>query len=202
MADETIDIAAGLGDGAADLELVDRAVRGDRNAFESLVVEHQDRVFDFCFRMLGDREEASDIAQDVFLSVHRHLREFRRDAKLTTWLFRISRNHCLNRIKHLARRGRGRTESISDIDESRLDGSLGSAPPPDQALAQAAERKQVQDAIARLDDDQRALVALRDIEGLSYEEIAEISELPLGTVKSRLHRAREKLAELLGGLEP
>jgi RNA polymerase sigma-70 factor (ECF subfamily) len=87
---------------------VARLRRGEPGAFEALVLAHQDRVFDFCLRMLADREEASDCVQEIFVSVHRNLDRFRMDSKLSTWIFRISHNHCLNRLKYLKRRGRGR----------------------------------------------------------------------------------------------
>jgi RNA polymerase sigma-70 factor, ECF subfamily len=193
--------AADSPDRVDERELLVRLRRGEPAAFETLVRLHQDRVFDFCLRMLGDREEALELVQDIFVSVHQHLRRFREDAKLSTWIFRISKNQCLNRIKYLRRRGRGKSDELEDVSESLLVDALGGSPKPDEALAAKRERQMVQDAIARLDPDQRLLVALRDIEGLSYEEIVEITELPEGTVKSRLHRAREKLAELIGGLE-
>ncbi len=165
--------------------------------FEALVREHQDRVFDFCLRMLGDREEASDAAQEIFVNVHQNLEKFRRDAKVTTWLYRICKNHCLNRLKYLNRRGRGRVEALHEVEDAELNRWMAPAEKPDEALASAHERARVQRAISRLDEAHRLLVVLRDIEGLSYEEIVEITELPEGTVKSRLHRAREQLADLL-----
>jgi RNA polymerase sigma-70 factor (ECF subfamily) len=171
--------------------------RGDPDAFADLVKEHQDRVFDFCFRMLSDREEALELVQEIFVSVHQALPSFRFDSKLSTWIYRISKNHCLNRLKYLQRRGRGRSEELDQVPEAALADAVGVPPKPDEALEAEHQRAVVQRAIARLEPDQRALVALRDIEGLSYEEIVEITDLPLGTVKSRLHRARERLAELL-----
>ncbi len=182
--------------------LVARIKRGDVAAFEILVRQNQDRVYDFCVRMLTDREEAFDITQEVFVSVHQHLAAFRMDSKLSTWLFRIAKNQCLNRMKYLKRRGRGRSDEYGEANEGAISESLGGSTRPDDALVAAAEQKRVQAAIAKLDEEQRMLVALRDIEGLSYEEIVEITELPIGTVKSRLHRAREKLVGLLGELEP
>ncbi|HLL53567.1 MAG TPA: sigma-70 family RNA polymerase sigma factor [Myxococcaceae bacterium] len=182
-------------------ELLARLRRGDSGAFESVVRLHQDRVYDFCFRMVGDREEASDLVQEIFVSVHQNVRKFREDSKLSTWIFRISKNHCLNRIKYLRRRGRGRSEELGDVSEAALADALGGAPNPDEALQAKRDREWVHRAIAELEPEQRALVALRDIEGLSYEEIVEITELAEGTVKSRLHRAREKLAGFLGKRE-
>jgi len=165
--------------------------------FEQLVQAHQDRVYDFCVRMLGDREEALEVVQEIFVSVHQALPTFRFDSKVSTWIYRISKNHCLNRLKYLERRGRGRSDGLDDVPEEALGSADGAPIRPDDALQAEHERAMVQRAIARLEPDARALVALRDIEGLSYEEMVEITQLPLGTVKSRLHRAREKLAEFL-----
>jgi RNA polymerase sigma-70 factor (ECF subfamily) len=181
--------------------LLSRLRRGDPEAFETLVREHQDRVFDFCVRMLGDREEANDLVQEIFVSVHQNLGKFREDSKLSTWIFRISKNQCINRLKYLKRRGRGRSDEYEEVGEGALSDAMGAPPTPDAALESARERARVQWAITQLEPDARMLVALRDIEGLSYDEIMEITELPEGTVKSRLHRAREKLADLLGRLE-
>ncbi len=181
--------------------LLVRLRRGEPDAFETLVRTYQDRLYDFCVRMLSDREEAYDLVQDVFVSAHQHLARFREDAKLSTWLYRIAKNHCINRLKYLNRRGRGRSEEYGERNEEALAEALGSPPGPDAALESAREQARVQWAISRLEPDARMLVALRDIEGLAYEEIVDITELPLGTVKSRLHRAREKLAEWLERVE-
>jgi RNA polymerase sigma-70 factor (ECF subfamily) len=194
-------VAAGVPDEEGERLLLARLRRGDPEAFEVLVREHQDRVYDFCVRMLGDREEANDLVQEIFVSVHQNLRKFREDARLSTWIFRISKNQCINRLKYLKRRGRGRSDEYGDVGEDVLSGAMGAPPTPDAALESARERARVQWAISQLEPDARMLVALRDIEGLSYEEIIDITELPEGTVKSRLHRAREKLAELLGRLK-
>ncbi|MCP3169154.1 RNA polymerase sigma factor [Myxococcus qinghaiensis] len=184
-----------------DAALLARLRQGEPEAFEQLVRTHQDRLYDFCVRMVGDREEAHDLVQEIFVSVHQNVRRFREDAKLSTWLFRITKNHCINRLKYLKRRGRGRSEEYDETSDLWVDGP-GAPPAPDAALDAARERARVQWAISQLEPDARMLVALRDIEGLSYDEIVDITELPEGTVKSRLHRAREKLANLLGRLEP
>lgn len=181
--------------------LVARLRRRDPGAFELLVKAHQDRVYDFCVRMLADREEAFDLTQEIFISIHQHLDKFRADAKLSTWIFRIARNHCLNRLKYLKRRGRGRSDDFDETNELAITESMGGSARPDEAVSAARERELVHRAIQELDEDQRSLVVLRDVEGLSYEEIMEITELPEGTVKSRLHRAREKLAGILARLE-
>jgi RNA polymerase sigma-70 factor (ECF subfamily) len=181
--------------------LIARLRRKDPSAFEAMVRQHQDRVYDFCVRMLSDREEAFDLTQEIFISIHQHLDQFRADAKLTTWIYRIARNHCLNRLKYLKRRGRGRSDEYSESNELSITEAMGGTSQPDDAVHARTERELVHKAIAMLDEDQRSLVVLRDVEGLSYEEIMEITELAEGTVKSRLHRAREKLAGILVKLE-
>lgn len=181
--------------------LLARLRRKDPDAFELLVRQHQDRVYDFCVRMLSDREEAVEVVQDIFLSVHQHVGTFRSDSRLSTWILRIAKNHCINRLKYLRRRGRGRSDVFEDVSESALNDSAGAPTRPDELMESARERIRVQRAISKLDEDQRALVVLRDIEGLSYDEIVEITELAEGTVKSRLHRAREKLADILSQME-
>jgi RNA polymerase sigma-70 factor (ECF subfamily) len=181
--------------------LIARLRRREPSAFEALVRTHQDRVYDFCVRMVGEKEEAFDLTQEIFMSIHQHLGEFRADAKLSTWIFRIARNHCLNRIKYLKRRGRGRSEEFGLVNELSITESLGGSLRPDDVLAGQRERALVHRAIGLLDDDQRLLVVLRDVEGLSYEEIMDVTELAEGTVKSRLHRAREKLGGILARLE-
>ena len=186
---------------APERALLVRLRRREPAAFEQLVRANKDRIYDFCVRMLGDREEAYDVTQEIFVSVHLHLDKFREDAKLSTWMFRIAKNHCLNRLKYLKRRGRGRSDDYAEANELQINESVGSPIKPDEVLEASREREWVHRAIAELDEDQRMLVALRDIEGLSYEEIVEITELPEGTVKSRLHRAREKLVGILERLE-
>jgi RNA polymerase sigma-70 factor, ECF subfamily len=190
---------------AVELLSVERQLLGlrrrDGAVFEALVREHQDRVYDFCVRMLGDAEEAFDVAQEIFLAVHQHLAGFRADAKLSTWIYRIARNQCLNRLKYLQRRGRGRRDEYGEANELSITAALGGADRPDEALDARREQAALRLAIGKLDEDARALVLLRDVEGLSYEEIVDITDLPEGTVKSRLHRAREKLAAFLTDLD-
>jgi RNA polymerase sigma-70 factor (ECF subfamily) len=182
--------------------LLARLRRRDAGTFEALVRQHQDRVYHFCCRMLGDQAEAAELTQEVFLSAHQHLDTFRAEATVSTWLYRIARNQCLNRLTHLRRRGGGRQEPYDEASELAITEAQGGAVRPDEALEARREQIRVQRAIAQLDEHARALVILRDLEGLSYEEIVGITGLPEGTVKSRLHRAREKLAGLLGAVDP
>ena len=173
----------------------------DERAFREMVEEFGDRVYNLTYRMLGNREEAEDLAQEVFITVFKSIEAFRGDSKFSTWLYRITANHCKNRIKYLVRRhDRGKTE----LDEGMTGGEDGPvlgaprpSPRPDLQLEGAEMEQVLQHAIAELDEEQRILVILRDVEDLSYEEICAITELPEGTVKSRLHRARMALRKKL-----
>lgn len=175
----------------------------DERAFQELVTGYGDRVFNLVLRMVGDRAEAEDIAQEVFVTVWKSIDTFRSEARLSTWLLRIAANHAKNRIKYLARRqtdGRGLDEApeaaLADVGKAPAQSRVTS---PDVALEAAEQGNAIERAIAALDEDQRLVVVLRDIEELSYEEIGEITGLPEGTVKSRLHRARLALKEALAG---
>lgn len=187
---------------AAEKRLVRRLKTRAPDAFETLVGRYQSRVFNLVYRMLGNREEAEDLAQEVFITIFKRIDDFRGEASLSTWIYRIASNHCINRRKYLGRRRHYSRSSLSDVGD-RIEMSGGRAgvtnrpPRPDEMLEGLQMELAIQQAISSLDGDQRLLVVLRDIQGLTYEEIAEITELPDGTVKSRLHRARMSLKEKL-----
>ena len=172
----------------------------DERAFRELLESHRDRVFNITFRMLGNRHEAEDVAQEVFITVFKTIDTFREESKFSTWLYRVTVNHCKNRIKYLSRRhDKNRDELDESTDTDGVNGAIAAPAPrsPDKALESQQTEKQLLDAIAKLDDDQRVVVVLRDVEDLSIEEICEITGLPDGTVKSRLHRARLELRKRL-----
>ena|SRR5687768_16668251 len=172
----------------------------DEKAFRELIDDHRDRVFNITFRMLGNRHEAEDLAQEVFIKVFKQIDSFRGDSKLSTWLYRVAVNECKNRIKYLARRhDRDRDELDETTQGAGVNGTIGGPMPssPDRALESAQMEKLLQEAIATLEEDQRIVVVLRDVEDLSIEEICDITGLPDGTVKSRLHRARLVLRKKL-----
>lgn len=174
--------------------LIRRLQDRDERAFSELIESHGDRVFNLCFRMLSNREEAEDLAQEVFITVFKSIDSFRGDSKLSTWIYRIASNLSKNRIKYLARRhDRARAEFDESIDREAAAAAIATpkqARRPDDHVEGQELESIMQKAIAELDEDHRILVVLRDIEELSYEEICEITELAEGTVKSRLHRAR------------
>lgn len=179
----------------------------DERAFRELISAHRDRVYNITYRMLGNRAEAEDVAQEVFITVFKTIDTFREESKFSTWLYRVAVNHCKNRIKYLSRR---KDRDRDELDETNANGTSADAPisapmpsAPDRALEGAQMEKLMQEAIEGLDEDQRTVVVLRDVEDLSIEEICEITGLPDGTVKSRLHRARlvlrKKLQRHVGG---
>lgn len=172
----------------------------DERAFRELLELHRDRVFNITFRMLGNRAEAEDVAQEVFITVFKTVDQFREQSKFSTWLYRVAVNHCKNRIKYLARRhdrDRDELDETSQQANGAIAGPPVRMPQPDRALEGAQMERLLQEAIGTLDDDHRIVVVLRDIEDLSIEEICDITGLPDGTVKSRLHRARLALRKKL-----
>ncbi|MDZ4697794.1 MAG: sigma-70 family RNA polymerase sigma factor [Deltaproteobacteria bacterium] len=185
----------------ADRLFIARLREREEDAFSEMVRLEGDRVFNLVYRMVGDRSEAEDIAQEVFVTVFKQIDSFRGESQFSTWLLRIAANHAKNRIKYLARR---RTtdddvnEMETDHDPSLADRSMQARiHRPDTILEVAELGDLLERAIAALDEEQRLLVVLRDMEELSYEDICEITGLPEGTVKSRLHRARMELKALL-----
>jgi RNA polymerase sigma-70 factor (ECF subfamily) len=185
--------------GPTDVELVERFRGGDRGAFTEIVVRYQDRVYTLCVRWLNDVETAEETAQDVFLALFRSLAGFRGEARLSTWIFKVTLNHCRNRRLHRTRRAWGRHEPLGPTDGETPERQIASDGPGADAGVDAKEAQAlVTAALERLDEDHRQILLLRDVEDLSYDEIADILELPRGTVKSRIHRARAELAAVLG----
>jgi RNA polymerase sigma-70 factor (ECF subfamily) len=184
--------------------LLGRLVRRDEEAFNQVVRSYGDRVYNLVLRLVGSPAEAEDVAQEVFVTVFKSIESYRGEAKLSTWILRIAANHSKNRIKYLSRRRTTSHEARDGTDATDLPDE-GKAPvqahfdAPDVMLEAAETERLLQEAIGKLDEEQRLLVVLRDVEELSYDEIVEITGLPEGTVKSRLHRARMALKDLLEG---
>jgi RNA polymerase sigma-70 factor (ECF subfamily) len=183
-----------------DRGLVGRAQAGDAGAFEALVRRYQGWVFTLALRMVGNRAEAEDVAQEVFLKAYRGLAGFKAASRFTTWLYAIASHHCLNHLQARSRRGAsaGRDRSHAERDlpvavERLPDG----APRADALLERAEFARIVQAEMAHLTEEHRLILVLRDIQGLSYEAIARTLGLEPGTVRSRLHRARMEMKERL-----
>jgi len=182
--------------------LIVRLKERDPSAFDEIMRRYGDKVFSLSYRMLGNRHEAEDVAQEVFITVFKTVDTFRGEAKFSTWLLRIAANQSKNRIKYLARRPTDGTGEVDDAAPSVNGGTPGPVAhaqidAPDTLLEAAEMEALMQQAIATLDEEHRLLVILRDVEELSYQEIGEITTLPEGTIKSRLHRARMAIKEYL-----
>ena len=169
-------------------ELLTRVVSGDREAFDAVMRVHEDRVFSVCLRILGDREKALDATQDTFLTVFRKAGQFQGRSAVGTWIYRIAVNTCYDQLRRAQRRP---SDSLPDhVDLSD--------PSAEEAIESAAVRPEIDLALAQLPPDFRNAVSLSDLEGLPLPEVAEILEVPIGTVKSRVFRGRRLLAKHLG----
>ena len=182
-------------------EVIEGCKGGDREAFEKIVLFYQRRVLNYAYRMLGNMEEAKELAQEVFVSVFESIKDLREEAKFDAWLKQITLNHCRNRWKYLKRRHYFNMDSVDDPVETEKGEIAKSFPDPSDPPDTVFEKKMVQEWIKKglleLKEDQRELVVLRDLQGLSYEEIGRHLNLAEGTVKSRLHRARMDLKDIL-----
>ncbi len=187
---------------AVDKELVRRFLEGDRKAFEELVIRHQDRVYAFSFRLLGSASLAEEAAQEVLVKVFKNLHRFRGESKFTTWLYRVTLNHCRNVQAYRARRHDKRHDSLDATSEDDEGGTrrrelADDKPDAEDELLHGEQLSIMREELARLDPIWKEILLLRDVEGLSYDEIGSMLELAPGTVKSRIHRARGELKNRL-----
>jgi RNA polymerase sigma-70 factor (ECF subfamily) len=169
--------------------LVERCRSGDDTAFGELVERYKDLVYGVVYRMLSDRSQVDDLAQEVFLKVHRGLPYFRGDARLSTWIYRIVQNVCSE--------ARVRSRPTVSLEADREDGPRGEYGKADAAFAELELRDRLEKAIAQLPENYRLLIAAHYMQGVQYEALAEALDIPLGTVKTHLHRAKRRLRELL-----
>jgi RNA polymerase sigma-70 factor, ECF subfamily len=180
---------------ADDHRLIAECLRGDTAAFGVLVRRYQERLFNTAYRMVGNAEDAYDVVQEAFLSAYQSLDSFKGDSLFFTWLYRIAVNTAIS-LKRKQRAvvsidaGRNGEQGIEPLDPSELSR-------PGHALERAEQERRIQQALSRLSPEHRAVLVMKDMEGQKYELIAEILQVPIGTVRSRLHRARLELRELL-----
>ncbi len=181
----------------SDKELAEKAKAGDQSAFEQLVIENQNKVYSLALRLVNDREEAADLAQEAFVKAWQGLSSFQGESSFATWVYRLTTNVCIDHLRKKKRR-EGVEPSVSLNDEES-----GWAEPADresdpQLLLERSERgKALARALARLPDWQRRTLVLRELSGLSYQEIGDALDIDLGTVKSRIARARLSLRKIL-----
>jgi len=186
-----------MGDNGADSTLVERVQRGDKPAFDLLVLKYQHRIIKLAARYVRDQHDAMDVAQEAFLKAYRALPNFRGDSAFYTWLYRITINTAKNHLVTLARRPtEGDTDSGDGEDFNLEDAQQDTATPEHMLLSDEIQRT-ILEAIDDLPEDLRTAINLREVEGLSYEEIAQAMECPIGTVRSRIFRAREAIDKRL-----
>ena len=195
MSEEQPEQPGGACPARTDRDLAAACCEGDREAFGELVTRHQDRAFNLAFRLTGSHDDAADAVQEAFLKAYRAMPAFRRESSFYTWLFRIVVNEVRSRRRFQAVRPtafsldeqRGPTEALGDRRST----------PPEETASLAERKRIVEQALRSLEDDDRAIIVLRDIEGRNYAEIGDALGCPKGTVKSRLHRARMALKQVL-----
>jgi RNA polymerase sigma-70 factor (ECF subfamily) len=174
-------------------ELLDAARRGDRGALGKLLAQHQQKVFGFGVKMCGDAEDAKDVAQETLLTMARTVRDFRGDSSLSTWLYTVARSFCIKK----RRRTKGAPTHHEPLDPATQESTGEPTTTPEQMLLGREVRETVAAALDKLEPESREVVVLRDIEGLTAAEVAEVTGVSVAAVKSRLHRARVALREHL-----
>ena len=177
--------------------LVQKAKAGDRDAFAALVSAYEGKIYNLALRYLGNREDAMDASQEVFLRVFRFLPGFQEESGFSTWIYRIGVNVCKDMLAKRAKRGELSLELPGEEEDYRTAEVADSRYDPEAIVEQADLRGSLAEAIGQLPQQQREMIVLRDIQGLSYEEIGQVLSLESGTVKSRLSRARENLRKKL-----
>lgn len=177
--------------------IIKQVLEGDVNAFEGLVKEYEKNVYNLALRMTGDPEDAADMAQDAFIKAYSSLSSFRGDSKFSVWLFRIVSNLCLDFLRSRKRRPTVSLSVENDEGEDMEFEIADESQSPETLLEQKLTREAVRCGLDSLPPEQRQILLLREIQGLSYEEIAQVLELESGTVKSRIFRARKRLSAFL-----
>ena len=180
-------------------QLVQLVLDGDTQAFNDLVERHQSHAYNLCLRMLGDADAAADVAQDAFISAYKHLPSLR--GEFRPWLMRIVANGCRDVLRSKKRRPSVSLDLERDDDDTPAMQIADTSDGPEAALMKSELQITIAGALAEIPDDQREVIILSDIQGLSYQEIADMTGINIGTVKSRLNRARSRLRELLMAAE-
>ncbi|MFO7285603.1 MAG: RNA polymerase sigma factor RpoE [Gammaproteobacteria bacterium] len=188
------------GSGASDLALIKRVQQGDRSAFDLLVVKYQHKILKLIMRYVRDPSEAMDVAQEAFLKAYRAAPSFRGDSAFYTWLYRIAINTAKNYLVAAGRRPAQFDVDLQDPEQYEAFSKLRELDTPEGLALSDEIREAVNSAIADLPEDLRTAILLREIEGMSYEEIAQTMECPVGTVRSRIFRAREAIDKRIGPL--
>lgn len=180
-----------------DKELVEKAKRGDQSAFERLVVDNQNKVFSLALRLVNDREEAADLAQEAFVKAWQGLASFQGESSFSTWVYRLTTNVCIDHLRKKKRREAVEAAVSLDDEDSGWAEPADWEQDPQRQLEKSERGKALARALDRLPDWQRQALTLRELSGLSYQEIGSALDLDMGTVKSRIARARLNLRKIL-----
>jgi len=199
----TSGVQGGVSEAKVDQLLVERVQKGDKRAFDLLIQKYQHRIVSLVSRYVSDPSEAQDVAQEAFIKAYRAIKRFRGDSAFYTWLYRIAINTAKNWIVAKNRRPPNSDIDAVDAEQYNISSRLRETSTPESELLREEIERTVFDTIAKLPEDLRTAIMLRELDGMSYEEIAVTMECPIGTVRSRIFRAREaideKLKPLLGG---
>lgn len=186
-----------MGERDIDQLLVERVQQGDKSAFDVLVKKYQHKIISLISRYVSDRAEAMDVAQEAFIKAYNALERFRGESAFYTWMYRIAINTAKNHLVAQSRRPPASDVDASDAEQYNFDSRLKETSSPEHELLTEEIEQTVHDAIDQLPDDLKTAITLREIEGMSYDEIASAMECPIGTVRSRIFRAREAIDERL-----
>ena len=189
-------------EGNEDLELIERIQGGDQDAFKELVERYQRKVYSICYGMLKDQESSLDVSQEVFIKVYRYLEKFNRESSFYTWLYRITVNMCIDYIRKNSKVQRVEYDDRLSHDSSDIEGEEHILPSrlgihPDKVYGRKELREKMLEALESLSEKHRTILILREVEGLSYEEIAEVLNISKGTVMSQLFHARRYFQEAI-----
>ncbi len=186
-----------MGEREVDQLLVERVQKGDKRAFDMLVLKYQHKIISLVSRYVSDHAEAMDVSQEAFIKAYRALKRFRGDSAFYTWLYRIAINTAKNHLVAQSRRPPQSDVDAGDAEQYQIDSRLKDRASPEHELLREEIEQTIHDAIAELPEDLRVAITLREMEGMSYEEIATTMDCPIGTVRSRIFRAREAIDQRL-----
>lgn len=172
--------------------LIEKCKNNDINAFEKLIFDYQKKVFNICYRYLENYDDASELAQEVFIKIYKGISGFKEQSLLSTWIYKITVTTCIDEI-----RKRKKYNTVSIDDTERIIEIVDYDDSPCENIEKQEVKKEILNAINRLNEEHKTVIILRDIQGLSYEEIAQSLDVPLGTIKSRIKRARENIKQYL-----
>ena len=180
------------------MDLLTKAAGGDMAAFETLILQYEKLIYNIAWRIMGNAEDAKDIAQEAIIKIYRNLASCKSLDLFKAWAAKITHNACMDELRRRKGKAAESFDAMIELGDAAVERQVADAADgPEAELLRKEMKGMIDEGLARLSDEHRALVVLRDVQGLSYEEIAEIANLPLGTVKSRISRGRSNLKQIL-----